>query len=81
MQGPLAYRSRPVDGPAENFLTLTEVAAYLRLSKKSVQRLIADGKFPRPKQVSKGTAYWLWIDVVAYAEWAGRLEPGPLPDD
>jgi predicted DNA-binding transcriptional regulator AlpA len=77
VQGPLSYRSRTVDGPADDYLTLPECGAYLRLSAKTLTRLIAEGRFPRPKRVTKGTAYWLWLDVVAYREWSDRLEAGP----
>ena len=81
MQGPLPYRSRSIDGPADDYLTLPEVVRYLRLSVRTVRRLMEEGKFPRPRQLSPGQKYWTWLDVVAYREWADRLRVGPVADD
>lgn len=80
MQGPLAYRSRTIDGPADDFLTLPECGAYLRVAVTTLKRLIAEGKFPRAKRFSRGTPYWTWMDVVAYREIGDRLEAGPELD-
>lgn len=55
-------------------LTLKQVAACLGRHPKSVERLIREGKFPRPIPVM-GRARWRseWVLVAAYREEMERI--------
>lgn len=57
-------KQRLVDGPELDVLERTEVAAYLRLSPRTVQRLIEAGEFPRPIMNSEGVPVWDWTDCL-----------------
>lgn len=64
--------SRTVEGPEKDLLTLSEVAAYLRLKVKTVRRLIASGQFFHPVEISDGVRLWTAEDVAVYRAWRER---------
>lgn len=73
-----ATKQRTVDGPEQDFLELSEVATYLRLSTSTLKRLIRDGTFPRPVEMSAGVKVWPWKDCLLWAllvEARGRMKP------
>lgn len=63
----MATNQRLVDGPDRDYLTRGEVAAYLRMSSKTLGRLMARGRFPRPFKMGQGTMVWSWREIWAYA--------------
>jgi predicted DNA-binding transcriptional regulator AlpA len=69
-----ATRQRSVEGPAQDFLTLSEVVKYLRLSKRTLRRLVAAGEFPRPLRTSPQTRVWDWEDLLF---WRLKTKLGP----
>lgn len=74
---------RLVDGPHQEFLTKEETAAYLRMDKRTLDRLIRTGEFPRPIEISPGIKLWSWRDVLYWslrAELKSRLV-GENPGD
>jgi hypothetical protein len=66
---PLAQRL--VDGPSENFMTATEVARYFKMSIRTLQRKIENGRFPEPIEDMFGAKVWPWTDLLWY-----QLLPG-----
>jgi prophage regulatory protein len=54
-------------GIAPIFLDLEGVADALALSTRGVQRLVQEGKFPKPRALSAKRVAWLTEDVI---EWA-----------
>lgn len=71
-------KQRLVDGPEADHLTIEEVAVHLRMSAKTVRRLVADGEFPRPIELSPKVKVWTWRDVLYWtlrAELRSRLRP------
>lgn len=82
MQGSsLSYRQRTIDGPADDLLSIAEAAKYMRHSVKTLRRLIAEGKFPRPKTYPRGGQWVGWMDVVAYLHMADRMQAGQMATD
>lgn len=69
-----ATRQRLVDGPENDHLELSEVASYLRVSSSTLKRLVREGKFPRPIEVSPGVRAWLWRDCVLWM-WLAEARP------
>lgn len=57
---------RSIEGPDKDFLTLREVTDYLRVNKRTLQRLIASGEFPRPIRTSPRTPVWAADDLIYY---------------
>lgn len=64
--------SRSLDGPEKDLLTIREVAEYLRLTTKTLRRLVAEGKFFAPVEVSPGVKLWTAEDVAVYRAWRER---------
>lgn len=60
---PTPFSPRPSFG---QFLTLDEAAAMLNVSKRTIMREIARGKFPRPAKIGRTTRTTLQ-DVETYA--------------
>lgn len=59
----------------EKMLRLREVLAITNLSRSTLYRYIAQGRFPKPKKLnpafgSKGAARWLSSDI---EQWIGTL--------
>ncbi len=75
--------------PAEDtsdLFTLEEVAKKLRVHKRTLRRLIEEGKFPRPLHPTPGAAMWTAEDLATYRAWVAlaprlRASRTPLPDD
>jgi predicted DNA-binding transcriptional regulator AlpA len=68
-----------LDGPDAAILTKREVAEFLKLSTRALDRLIEQGVFPRPRRRGK-QATWTGGDLAAYLALEGRYRAGP-PDD
>jgi excisionase family DNA binding protein len=56
--------ARTIDGPERNYLTIEQVAEQVGMSKSTVRRLIAAGRFPRAAKLTGGTSKWTWRQVV-----------------
>lgn len=67
-------KQRLVDGPDEDNLEKAEVATYLRLKVKTLDRLIQAGEFPQGVHMSDRTIVWPWRDVLY---WQLRVELRP----
>jgi len=50
------------------FLSLTEVLRLSSLSKSTLYREMARGRFPRPYPISAGRVAWLKTDIDAWVE-------------
>ena len=77
-------KQRLVDGPTNDYLTQREVALYLRMSSRTLKRLIEQGRFPRPFTLSPGTKVWAWREIMAYAilrEIRHRYRKEPVDND
>lgn len=48
-------------------LDLPRVAAAISVSKSTVQRLVREGKFPKPREISGRRVGWLTQEVEAWA--------------
>lgn len=73
---------RIIDGPEQDYLTLSEAAAWLHLSESSLRRLIAAGRFPEGIRMGGvGDPVWPWIVVVSFAHLSPLLPlwKEPLP--
>lgn len=72
------WTQKPVDAPAGDLLTQTEVAKLLRVSEDTVKRLVAEGELPTGIKIGKQTVLWDWKAVAYYrlrAELLARLSP------
>lgn len=49
-------------------LTITELAADLRYSVRTIRRLIATQQLPAPRRVADGSYRWLQSDVLLWIE-------------
>jgi len=77
-------KQRLVDGPDQDLLEAAEVAAYLRVSAKTLKRLVETGEFPRPIEISEGVRVWDWKDCLYWklrSELRPRLRPSKKPTD
>ena len=63
---------RNIDGPEKDLLTKREVADYLRLKIKTLDRLVESGQFFEPVEVSPGIKLWTAEDVAVYRAWRER---------
>ena len=70
---------RQVDGPERDLLELSEVSSYLRMSEKTLRRLVRLGRFPRPLEISDGVRVWSWRDVL-YWVLLTEIKPRLIPD-
>ena len=71
-------------GPDEHLLDKQQVAAYLGVSERGLDRLIADGRFPQGVRTGPGrrsAVFWLGTDVAAYLHLRGRCAGGLVEDD
>jgi predicted DNA-binding transcriptional regulator AlpA len=59
-------------GPVQYILHAADVAAFLRVSEKTLARMVAAGQFPTPQLIS-GTPTWTGPDVAAYLHLRGRV--------
>jgi predicted DNA-binding transcriptional regulator AlpA len=55
------------------FLTLQEVAAILKVESRTIQRLIDSGEFPDGLQATPGVKLWPASDPVNYVGWLAML--------
>jgi len=53
----------------DEWLTLEEVAKKLRVHKRTVRRMIADGLFPGPQHPTPGASLWSAFDMETYRRW------------
>lgn len=70
--------------PPDDWLTLEEVAKRLRVGKRTLQRMIADGRFPGPLYPTPGSAMWLAADLDTYRAWVAlspRMKAGQTVED
>ncbi|UGQ45108.1 helix-turn-helix transcriptional regulator [Massilia endophytica] len=58
------------------YLELNEVAAILTLAEATVQKLVRDNEFPKPRQLSGRRVAWLVREV---EEWAELRPVSTLP--
>ena len=66
----LAGLVQPPDA-APALLTLKEVARDLRVTPRTVQRMVAAGEFPPPVHISPGRSRWRRSDVDAWLDGRG----------
>lgn len=59
--------ARTIDGPEDDHLTREQVAKYLKMEVRTLQRLIERGDFPRSFELSPGTHVWHWSEIWAYS--------------
>jgi len=45
-----------------------EVAAFLAVSQRTIERMVASGEFPPPIRISPGRTRWRQVDVDAWLE-------------
>lgn len=62
------------------FLTLAEVAEAVALSTRGVQRLVQEGKFPKPRAVSARRVAWLLSEVQQWADKTPAADMLPPPN-
>lgn len=62
------------------YLELTAVADTVALATTTVQRLVRDGEFPRPRQLSGRRVGWLVREVEEWAEGRPVSELLPPPN-
>ena len=55
-------------GAATNFVRLPSVLRRTSLGRSTIYRLIADGKFPKPKRLSDGAVGWRESDLDIWCE-------------
>ena len=68
-------------GPDVPILTKEEVVAWLRVSESALNRLIAQGRFPRPlKHSAKSAPIWAAQDLAAYLHLLPRLVADEAPE-
>jgi excisionase family DNA binding protein len=61
----------PASAPP-TLLTLKEVARYLQVSPRTVERMVVAGEFPPPMSISPGRSRWRQSNVDAWIETRGR---------
>lgn len=61
-------------------LRLAEVRRLVGLSKPTIYRLIAAGRFPKPVKLSKSAVAWKFDEVVAWTESLVRAREAELTD-
>jgi len=54
--------------PTPLLVDLSTTAALVALSESSVQRLVRDGSFPKPRELSPRRVAWLYREVEEWAE-------------
>ncbi len=63
-----------INGPDEETLTREGVAKLLHVSGATIDRMVADGRFPRPLPTGTQTAkVWAGVDIAAWMHLAGRM--------
>lgn len=63
-------------GPDDLTLTREQLCSLLKLSASTLDRMIADGRFPRGIKPSPGTEpIWTGCDLAAWLHLAARMEP------
>lgn len=75
-------RTRVVDAPDRDYLTAVEVAEYFRFGRDTLEKLIAEGRFPQAQLSSDGVKVWSWRDVLFWVltmEVRHRLLTKPTP--
>lgn len=51
----------------DDLLTAAQVRRWLQVSRSTLDRMVADGRFPAPS-VDVGTPRWRWGDLLAWVE-------------
>lgn len=75
-------RQWTLNGPDKEWFTIEELVAYLGVSKKTLRKLIAEGKFPRGIRSSpRAVERWSGLDVGAYLYLQSRAQVGPLEEE
>lgn len=63
-------------GPDAQTMSSADVAAYLRISVSTLERLVTDGRFPQPIKISaRAEPFWTGLDVAAWMHLASRMQP------
>jgi predicted DNA-binding transcriptional regulator AlpA len=73
-----------LNGPDKEWFSLDDLVAYFGMSRKTIRKLIAEGRFPRGIRPSPRTPErWSGLDVAAYLYLQGRAQVGPAeePED
>lgn len=69
-----AVRKWTIPGPDASVLAKADVAALLRISDKTLDRMIAAGRFPCGIKVSPGSEpIWFGQDIAAWMHLASRM--------
>jgi predicted DNA-binding transcriptional regulator AlpA len=61
--------------PASNIrpmLKFKDVLKVVRLHRSTVERMIADGKFPKPRRPTGGIRFWSEAEIIAWRETYGQ---------
>lgn len=66
--------ARTVDSTDLDWLDMHDLTRWLRMSESTIRRLIASGEFPQPLEITSGTRFWSWRDVLY---WQLRVEIRP----
>jgi excisionase family DNA binding protein len=69
-----------IDVPSKPFLTLGDVAAYLRVHPKTVERWVREGTFPPARPVAGGRLMWTARCVGVWQAWQEYV-PAPATDE
>lgn len=65
-----------VSGPAGHRLNAGDVSALLHIEPAALDRMIAEGRFPRGRNYSTvHPPFWTGLDVACWLHLAGRLGP------
>lgn len=67
-------RTWTIPGPEASVLSKTEVASLLKVSEKTLDRMVAAGRFPCGVKVSPGSEpIWFGQDIAAWMHLSSRM--------
>lgn len=66
---------RVIEASAKDWLTLAEMAQALNVSESTVKELVRSKRLPPPVHLSRRAARWHWLDPIAFAHLASRMQP------
>ena len=67
-------------GPDDEVMTAEKVANYIRVSRSTLDRMIADGRFPRGNKPSPGAEpIWMGSQVAAWMHIHALMTPEERP--
>lgn len=68
-----------LNGPDHEWFTRAEVIALLKVSDRTLTRLIREGLFPRGiRATQRSPDQWSGLDLAAYLYLRGRCHAGPV---